>query len=109
MRDALDRGMFKLKPGISSRGITSNCTSRGGKANKDTTHVEVNYSAVLDTAIDIAKGMCHLHSLNIIHGDLKVRGFVREDGVFWGILNLQSSFYTHPPHNACTPRPKMSC
>jgi serine/threonine protein kinase len=33
----------------------------------------VNYLAVLDTAIDIAQGMAHLHSLNILHSDLKVR------------------------------------
>ena len=31
----------------------------------------VNYLAVLDIAIDIAKGMLHLHSCNIIHSDLK--------------------------------------
>ena len=32
----------------------------------------VNYSAVLGIAIDVAKGMVHLHAKDIIHGDLKV-------------------------------------
>lgn len=35
---------------------------------------ELDFCSVLDTAIDIAKGVQHLHSLNIIHGDLKVGG-----------------------------------
>ena len=30
------------------------------------------YVAVLDTALDIATGMQHLHSLNVVHSDLKV-------------------------------------
>ena len=34
----------------------------------------LNYGAVLDTAADVARAMAHLHSLNVIHGDLKVRG-----------------------------------
>ena len=50
LRDALDRGAF-LSP------------SGDG----------VNYVAVLETASEVAKGMLHLHSLNILHGDLKVR------------------------------------
>ena len=33
----------------------------------------LNYKAVLDIAADVAKGMLHLHSLNVVHGDLKVR------------------------------------
>lgn len=32
----------------------------------------LNYRAVLEIAADVAKGMLHLHSLNIIHSDLKV-------------------------------------
>ena len=31
-----------------------------------------NYRAVLDVALDVARGMQHLHSCNIIHADLKV-------------------------------------
>ena len=34
----------------------------------------VNYPAVLETAIDIASGMMHLHASSILHSDLKVRG-----------------------------------
>lgn len=37
----------------------------------------LNYKAVLDTAADIARGMMHLHSMSVIHADLKV---IREDG-----------------------------
>ena len=33
---------------------------------------ETDFSAVLSIAADIAYGMAHLHSLNIIHSDLKV-------------------------------------
>ena len=36
----------------------------------------VNYAAVLETAADVARGMSHLHSCNILHSDLKV-------GVAW--------------------------
>ena len=50
LRDALDRDVFTHPPTM-----------------------DLDFSAVLDTAIDIAKGVLHLHSLNIIHGDLKVR------------------------------------
>ena len=32
----------------------------------------LNYLAILDTAIDIAMGMCYLHDRQIIHSDLKV-------------------------------------
>jgi serine/threonine protein kinase len=34
---------------------------------------KLNYAAVLDTAIDIARGMQHLHKVNVVHSDLKVR------------------------------------
>jgi serine/threonine protein kinase len=32
----------------------------------------LNYKAVLETAADMARGMAHLHSNNILHSDLKV-------------------------------------
>ena len=32
----------------------------------------LNYVAILETAIDVARGMLHLHSHNVIHADLKV-------------------------------------
>lgn len=32
----------------------------------------MNYLAILETALDIAKGMCHLHDHQVIHSDLKV-------------------------------------
>ena len=31
-----------------------------------------DYAAILDTAADIAKAMLHLHSVDVLHGDLKV-------------------------------------
>ena len=31
-----------------------------------------NYPAALDTAQDVARAMLHLHSANVLHGDLKV-------------------------------------
>jgi serine/threonine protein kinase len=33
----------------------------------------LNYAAILDTALDVAKAMCHLHASNVLHGDLKAR------------------------------------
>ncbi len=52
LREALDREAFKFQPGPDS---------------------PVDYQAVLETAIDVARGMTHLHAHNIIHADLKVR------------------------------------
>lgn len=41
----------------------------------------LNYHAILDTALDVAKAMCHLHAMNVLHSDLKVwtggGGYVR--------------------------------
>ncbi|KAG1672491.1 hypothetical protein FOA52_002799 [Chlamydomonas sp. UWO 241] len=33
----------------------------------------LKYRAMLDTALDIAKAMCHLHAMNVLHSDLKAR------------------------------------
>jgi len=33
----------------------------------------VNYRAILETALDIARGMYQLHELDIVHSDLKAR------------------------------------
>ncbi|GFH10260.1 mitogen-activated protein kinase kinase kinase MLT, partial [Haematococcus lacustris] len=40
----------------------------------------LNYRAVLDTALDVAKAMLHLHSLNILHADLKARNVMLKSG-----------------------------
>jgi serine/threonine protein kinase len=34
---------------------------------------QVNYSALLETAADVARAMIHVHSLNILHNDIKAR------------------------------------
>jgi len=52
LRDALDKGCF--------------LTPRDG----------LNYRAILDTALDIAKAMVHLHSRNVLHSDLKSRNIM---------------------------------
>ncbi|GAX80144.1 hypothetical protein CEUSTIGMA_g7582.t1 [Chlamydomonas eustigma] len=49
LREALDLGLF-----------------HGGPEGDD-----VNYPTVLETALDVARGMRHLHSCNILHSDLK--------------------------------------
>ena len=43
---------------------------------------ELNYRAVLETALDVAKGMMHLHSLDLVHSDLKV---LPGDGGKWNL------------------------
>ncbi len=48
LREALDQGAFFCQTGL-------------------------NYQAILDTALDVAKAMTHLHAMNVLHGDLKVR------------------------------------
>ena len=32
----------------------------------------LNFHAILDTSLDIAKAMVHLHAMNVLHSDLKV-------------------------------------
>lgn len=52
--------------------------SHGTLKSHDTTFMTIyldeglNYVAILETAIDVAQGMFHLHIHNIIHADLKV-------------------------------------
>ena len=55
LREALDNGAFRLDSGGGA--------GAGG----------VNLPAVLDTAIDVARAMLHLHSQSILHADLKAR------------------------------------
>lgn len=58
------------------------------------TDLGLNYLAILETATDIAMGMCYLHDRQIIHSDLKV-GFkhwnVRE--YFSGLAGLESDAF----------------
>ncbi|KAL6760519.1 kinase-like domain-containing protein [Haematococcus lacustris] len=55
LREALDQGAFMGPSGL-------------------------NYRAVLDTALDVAKAMLHLHSLNVLHADLKARNVMMKSG-----------------------------
>jgi hypothetical protein len=34
--------------------------------------IGVNFLAILETALDIARGMMQLHALDLVHSDLKV-------------------------------------
>eukprot|EP00878_Enallax_costatus_P013393 GHUV01014005.1.p1 GENE.GHUV01014005.1~~GHUV01014005.1.p1 ORF type:complete len:832 (+),score=111.45 GHUV01014005.1:893-3388(+) len=56
LRDALDDGVFILPDG------------------------GLNYWAVCDTAADVAKAMLHLHSLNVLHSDLKSHNVMLQTG-----------------------------
>ncbi|KAJ9511825.1 hypothetical protein QJQ45_004378 [Haematococcus lacustris] len=55
LREALDQGAFMGPSGL-------------------------KYRAVLDTALDVAKAMLHLHSLNVLHADLKARNVMLKSG-----------------------------
>jgi hypothetical protein len=44
----------------------------------------VNYPAVLDTAVDVARAMVHLHRQSVLHSDLKVRRAGGGGGGGWG-------------------------
>jgi serine/threonine protein kinase len=70
LRDALDGGAFRLPPGCPS-GAAAPGSGRGGP---------INYCGVLDTAIDIATAMIHLHARNVLHSDLKVRAGMTAQG-----------------------------
>ena len=58
LRSQLDAGAFLLSP--------ASATVDAAAA--------LNYLAVLEVASDVARGMLHLHDLDILHCDLKVRG-----------------------------------
>jgi serine/threonine protein kinase len=66
-----------------------------------------DYPAVIEVAADIARGMLHLHSLNIIHSDLKVSKrpvqkilYCKGDAL-WLIRFASTDFFVllHPAHN----------
>ena len=71
LREALDRHVFFYKPPYQG----------------------LDYCSVLDTAADIAKGLLHLHSLNIIHGDLKVCTALND----WSLLVQDCGGYCQHP------------
>ena len=55
LREALDEGLFMDAKGM-------------------------NYQAMLETAADIARGMIHLHSHNVLHSDLKAANVMLKTG-----------------------------
>lgn len=59
LRDALDAKVFHSHGG----------SGYGGNGT-------LNYRAVLDTALDVANAMTHLHSANVLHSDLKARNIM---------------------------------
>ena len=67
----------------------------------------LNYCAVLDIAADVAKAMLHLHSLNVLHADLKVRkrSHCHQSGLTsseaQGDLGLGAAKQAQISHSAC--------
>ena len=57
LQSQLDAGAFLLSPASASVDAAA----------------ALNYLAVLEVASDVARGMLHLHDLDIMHCDLKVR------------------------------------
>lgn len=72
LRDALDGGAFLLPPGADEAGRSSADGGAGGRPRAGPALGEVNYCAVLDTAVEVAAAMAHLHGRNVLHADLKV-------------------------------------
>lgn len=100
LRDALDRGAFRGLQGPHSASNASDTSGSGhgrvaagaaagagpaaggepaggpgsssGPLPSGSGGGDVNYRAVLDTAVDIATAMVHLHGRNVLHADLKV-------------------------------------
>ncbi|GAX73029.1 hypothetical protein CEUSTIGMA_g481.t1 [Chlamydomonas eustigma] len=70
LRDGLDAGMFLMGDG------------------------QLNYRAMLETAIDVARGMIHLHKLNIVHADIKARNvlMMRSPKEHRGVISKVSDF-----------------
>lgn len=53
----------------------------------------LNYRAILDTALDVAKAMCHLHAMNVLHSDLKARNvMLKSSGDSRGITAKVADF-----------------
>ena len=73
LRDALDQGFLMIKNAPPPGRSVSRRQLLGAPPPALQQQQQADYSAVLDTAVDIACGMTHLHSMNIVHADLKVR------------------------------------
>jgi serine/threonine protein kinase len=69
LREALDKGAFKAGRGDGGdEGVAAAAPAAAAPA--------VNYPAVLDTAVEIATAMVHLHGRNVLHADLKARNIM---------------------------------
>jgi len=81
LREALDQGAFLLAPGSSDGAAATTAVSSPGAVGGGAP--PVNYRAVLDTAIEVATAMVHLHGRNVLHADLKVGRLVLVGLVGW--------------------------
>lgn len=63
-----------LEPGSAAAGEGSTGAALGDSI------CPLGYAAVLDTCLDVARAMLHMHSESIVHGDLKARNILLKSG-----------------------------
>ncbi|GAX73536.1 hypothetical protein CEUSTIGMA_g987.t1 [Chlamydomonas eustigma] len=84
LREALDSGFFlaPLNPdshsGADEAALGDDLVASDEQQKKDP---GVNYEAVLSVMLDVARGMAHLHSMNVIHSDLKAGNVLLQGAV----------------------------
>ncbi len=66
------------QPGSTAAGEGSAAAAAGAAASDSI--CPLGYAAVLDTCLDVARAMLHMHSESIVHGDLKARNILLKSG-----------------------------
>ncbi|GIL86268.1 hypothetical protein Vretimale_13734 [Volvox reticuliferus] len=68
--------LAQLQQGLAAAGASAG----GGAAAASGESCPLGYAEVLDNCLDVARAMLHMHSENIVHGDLKARNILLKTG-----------------------------